>query len=704
MGSLIKWLFGLILLVVVVIVAAVVILPMVIDPNDYKPQIVATAKEKLGRDVAIEQDLGLSVFPWLGIETGGVRIGNADGFKAASFAEIEKLGLKVKLLPLLSRKIEVDTLVLKGLRLNLEKDAKGRTNWDDLAGAGGKDTGETKATEAGGEAGAPLALSVQGIQIEDANVTWDDRQAGQHYELDGVRLVTGALSPGATVPVDGSVTFTSKAPAMTLKAALVAKVTSDSDLAVFDVSGLKLELDASGEGLPSGGAKLALNTNLHADTRADTVKLSDLEISGPAMNAKGELTVSKLQTNPAANGKLNIAETNLKTLASMFASPIETTDPAVLSRASGSVGLSYADGVLKLDPLSIKLDDSTMDGFVHVLNPTGPVVRADLKLDAIDVDRYMPPAGGAEGSAGTTKGAAARPSADDPFAALRTLDFVGNFTIGKLKVSNVRMSNVTTKIVSKKGVLKVDPMAANLYEGKFDGSATLDATGAKPAIAARNSLTGIQVGQLLTDVAGEDRLVGRGELHMDIRARGLAEQDLRRTLNGTSRFAFRDGALKGVNIAQVIREGSGALGLGGDKFETGTPGQTDFTELSGSATITDGIVRNKDLSAKSPLLRVDGEGQVDLPNDTIDYRIVTELVGSLAGQGGKARSELSGLPIPVRITGPLTNPKYAPDLEAALNAKAKAQIEAKKEEIKQKVEDKVKDQVGDALKGFKLFK
>ena len=105
MGSLIKWLFGLILLVVVVIVAAVVILPMVIDPNDYKPQIVATAKEKLGRDVAIEQDLGLSVFPWLGIETGGVRIGNADGFKAASFAEIEKLGLKVKLLPLLSRKI-----------------------------------------------------------------------------------------------------------------------------------------------------------------------------------------------------------------------------------------------------------------------------------------------------------------------------------------------------------------------------------------------------------------------------------------------------------------------------------------------------------------------------------------------------------------------------------------------------------------------
>ena len=82
----------------------------------------------------IEQDLSLSVFPWLGIETGGVRLGNAEGFTAPSFAEIDQLGLKVKLMPLLSRQVEVDTLVVKGLRLNLEKDASGKTNWDDLAG------------------------------------------------------------------------------------------------------------------------------------------------------------------------------------------------------------------------------------------------------------------------------------------------------------------------------------------------------------------------------------------------------------------------------------------------------------------------------------------------------------------------------------------------------------------------------------------
>jgi AsmA protein len=135
MGTLLKWLVGLVLALVLLVVAAVIILPMVVDPNDYKPQIIEAAKQQLGRDLAIEKDLGLSVFPWLGIETGGVRVGNAPGFSDQPFAEVETVGLKVKLMPLLSKRVEVDTLVLTGLNVNLEKDQSGKTNWDDLAGA-----------------------------------------------------------------------------------------------------------------------------------------------------------------------------------------------------------------------------------------------------------------------------------------------------------------------------------------------------------------------------------------------------------------------------------------------------------------------------------------------------------------------------------------------------------------------------------------
>lgn len=721
MGKVIKWLFGILFILILLVAAAAVILPMVIDPNDYKSQIVATAKEKLGRDLVIEQGLNLSVFPWLGIETGGVRVGNAEGFKAENFAEIEKLGLKVKLFPLLSRQVEVDTLVLDGLRLNLEKDASGKTNWDDLAGKDDAARSEDKQAGAGEGEGkdGQVSLSVQGVQIEDARVSWDDRQTGQTYVLDKVRLVTGAIQPGSSVPVEGGVTFSSNKPAMTLKANLGATVSSDSALAVFDVAGLVLELDAEGEGLPQGGAKLRLQADVVADTQADTLKVDKLQISGPAMEAAGALTVNAMQTNPAAKGNLSIAETNPKILASMFAAPIETTDPAALTRVSGDMDFSYVKGELKLDPLNIKLDDSTLSGYLHVPSMTGPVVRTKMELDLIDVDRYMPPAAAQDKTTAQTKGepqgeqagGSPKASSEDPFGALRTLDLVGEFKIDKLTINNARLTFVTTKIVSKGGVLTVDPMNADLYGGKSSGRASLDVRGQKPKLAAKNSLTGIQVGPLLKDVAGEDRLVGRGELNVDIRATGLTEADVRSSLSGTSRFAFKDGAVKGVNIAKVIREASGRLGLGADKLDVGSSGnQTDFSELSASLNMNNGVIKNDDLTAKSPLLRVEGKGEVDLPRDTVDYLVVTELVGSLAGQGGKSRSELAGVPIPVRVSGPLTDPKYRPDLEAALSAKAKAQLEEKKvelkakakEKIEEKVQDKLKGDVGDALKG--LFK
>jgi AsmA protein len=698
MASLLKWLLGIILFVVLLLAAAVVVVPMVVDPNDYKPQIVSKAKETLGRDFAIERDLSLSVFPWLGVQTGGVRVGNAEGFSDQPFAEVEELGLKAKLLPLLTGKIEVDTLVVKGLRLNLEKDAKGKTNWQDLAA--GDDAPPTRTEEVKKDRGPGLTLQVQGVQIEDARISWDDRQAGEKYVLDGVRLVTGALTPGSTVPVEAGVVFTSSKPKMKLDIRLDANVSSDADLQMFDASKLVLQLDAEGEGLPAGGAALTLKTRLQVDLKADSLKLDDLEISGPAMAASGNVAISSLQTAPAAKGTLRLAETNPKTLASMFASPIETTDAAALTKASGDLKFSYADGALKFDPLTIRLDDSNLTGHLYVLDTKGPVVRTKLTLDQIDLDRYMAPPNQATSARGKEN---ATPAPDDPFAALRTLDFVGEFTVGKLKVSNARMSNLSTKVVSRKGVLKVDPMTAQLYQGKFAGSVAVDARSKTPKISAEKHLTGIQVGELLKDVVGEDRLIGHGELHLDVTTVGLSEAEVRRSLNGTSRFAFKDGALKGVNIAQIIRDASGKLGGGGQTTEaSASGGQTDFSELSGSMKMTNGVIRNQDLQAKSPLLRIEGKGNVNLPENSIDYLVVTEIVGSLQGQGGKGREELRGIPIPVRVSGSLDSPKYRPDLEAALSAQAKAKLEEKKEELKQKAEEKVKEKVGDALKG--LFK
>ncbi|MBQ0725479.1 MAG: AsmA family protein, partial [Cycloclasticus sp.] len=121
MGKLLKIIVGLLLLVVV----AVIVVPFVIDPNDYREQIQSVVKDKTGRDLVINGDLSLSVFPWIGVGVKDASLSNASGFKAKHFAEIKEANIKVKLLPLLSQQVEVSTVVLNGLRLNLEKNKAG---------------------------------------------------------------------------------------------------------------------------------------------------------------------------------------------------------------------------------------------------------------------------------------------------------------------------------------------------------------------------------------------------------------------------------------------------------------------------------------------------------------------------------------------------------------------------------------------------
>ena len=118
-------------IVVVLLVAAAVIVPLVVDPNDYKDRIVGLVEEQTGRQMKIQGEIDLSLFPWLGVKIGAVELGNAAGFENPLFARMEQLQVRVRILPLLSRRVEADVVRAQGLTVNLERDREGRTNWDD---------------------------------------------------------------------------------------------------------------------------------------------------------------------------------------------------------------------------------------------------------------------------------------------------------------------------------------------------------------------------------------------------------------------------------------------------------------------------------------------------------------------------------------------------------------------------------------------
>jgi AsmA protein len=194
-------------------------------------------------------------------------------------------------------------------------------------------------------------------------------------------------------------------------------------------------------------------------------------------------------------------------------------------------------------------------------------------------------------------------------------------------------------------------------------------------------------------------MLGKGDLMAKLTASGNTPDAMKRSLNGDLSFAFTEGAIKGVNIASLLRNAQAKL-QGNPAPDSSEPNQTDFAELRGTATVTNGVIRNKDLSLMSPLLRITGKGKVGLPDESIDYELTTKIVGSLEGQGGKSLQELKGVEIPIRIGGTFSKPTWTPDLGAAVGDVVKKKA---KKEIEKKSKDLLKDKLDDQLlKG--LFK
>jgi len=286
MGKLLKIVSGLVLL----IVGAAIVAPRVIDPNDYREQIQTVVKEKTGRDLAINGDLSLSLFPWIGIGINDVSLSNAVGFKAEPFAKIQEADVKVKLLPLLSQQVEVSTVVLKGMSLSLEKNKAGKTNWDDMVHPSTEpDATKDKPTEQSSTL-AMSAIAIGGLQIVDANITWDDASKGVRYSLAGLDLTTDALSLGSPMDVELALTVDSRKPKATVGLKLNGDLVINSAFNQFDFQGMTLVLDAAGNAVPEGAMTIEMTSHLIADLSAEgsltlnplTIKFDDSTLSGNA--------------------------------------------------------------------------------------------------------------------------------------------------------------------------------------------------------------------------------------------------------------------------------------------------------------------------------------------------------------------------------------------------------------------------------------
>ncbi len=754
--KLLKWLLGTVVVLFLVVGLGVAALVYLVDWNDFKDTIQNQVKKQTGRDLLIAGDLSPSVFPWAGISIGEISLANADGYGDTPFARIGGADVKVKLLPLIKREINVRTVELTGLQVDLQRAEDGTTNWDDLLNStstttttvdeGNADTQVT--TEVEGSSATIAALAVGGIQITDANVSWKDAMTATDAALSGFNLQTGAIE--LEKPFDLNVDFSVASQSMDLNADVngTGELMIDLDSQIYMVKGFTLNTNATGGALPNGELDATVAADVVARLADQQIDVSSISLGALGLQLDGTINVTNLDTEPAITGQFASNEFSPREMfGKLGIEPPVTADETVLNTASLQLALAATPNSAELNDLTISLDDTTFTGKASVPSLAGsiPPLRFDFAVDAIDLDRYLPPTSDAAANDEATTESDDAPAADPdapielPTEMMRQLDIDGTFSVGSVKVSNLTTRDIVVPVKAAGGKLALQDMQASLYEGQFNGTANVDVSQDNPAYGVTMALAGIQADPLLTDLMQKDSfLSGGGEVAANITTGGNTVNAIKAGLNGTFNTAFTDGSINGINIGYQIRRAKAAI-TGKSLPEEQGAVKTDFSSLAVSGTFTDGVMTSDDLDMRSPLLRLSGAGKVDLPGENVDYTLTTLITGTAQGQGGAELESLKGikLDIPIRgtfdelaanfagvilngmkdnITGNLKNQaKALADQEAAklkaqakekadeLKQQAEALKQEKEAELRQKAEEakgEVLDKAKDKLKGF----
>lgn len=713
----------------ILIVFLLAVASLAINPNDYKPQIVQMVKENNHRNLTLAGNIKLTFFPKLGLDLGQTTLSEFRGEK--EFAAVESARLYLSWWPLLIKKMVVDQVRIEGMRANLVRFKDGTTNFDDLLKTESKENNKQ------------ISFDIDSVRIDKSALSFQDAMAGRRFSASEITIKTGRLTNGLPTDVTAAFNLKSDNPLINAHFLMAAGVTFNTEAKQYAVKDLNLEIRGEAAGLSDLTA--ALKGDMELDLPGDMLLAENLSCTLTGKKGTDDVSITltaprlqriagkvatdaielsaKVRKNEGDGGEtsllasipslagdnqafktgtLNI-EVNEKLAGTEYkgklSSPLSgsfSDKQFSLSKMKGSLtaneGKIFSSGMklelagsaqLDLETsraalnLTSHLDESTLQLKAEATPFTNPHIALDLDVDRIDADRYLP-----------AKTLQIRSQPENPldFSMLKTLNADGRVRIGSLKLYNITTSNVRLDFKAGKGRLDIKPLTANLYQGTTSGSISLYADG--PKIAALQNISGVNIAPLLKDGLNKDILEGTGNVTFDLQAEGASIAAMKKSLRGKAALKLHDGAVKGFNIAAGLREAKAVLGvLQGEKIQNADMREkTDFSELSASFAVQGGVASNKDLSARSPLLRVSGKGNIDIGSETLNYLVKATVVASLEGQGGREPASLKGVTVPVHITGPFASPKVGLDFNSLATERVK-------EELKTRATDTLKEKL-----------
>ncbi|HEX7967173.1 MAG TPA: AsmA family protein [Stellaceae bacterium] len=634
--------------IVVVLIVALILAPFFIPVDTYKSKLIAVVKDSTGRDLRIDGPVSLSLFPTLALEANDVSLSNPPGASSKDMAKLAKLQVQLKVLPLLRKDVEVRRLVLVDPVIALEVDKQGRPNWQfGEAQKPQQPAPQAKPGAAPSGGGSLSELRLDDVRLVNGRVSYVDQRTGDKQELTDIGMAVSLPSLDGPFAADGAAVWRNEK--MTLALSLAnprAFMEGKNSAAALKLAARPISFDFKGEGAGLTPAKLD-----------GTV---DLQV-------------------PSVRGLASWAGTPLKLPGSGYG-------PLAISGKVSMAGpkVAFTNANLSLDNMKAKGEIALDSGGAR------PSLKGRLDVDKLDANPYLPPetqskpaaGGGVAGAPGAPGGGAAKSSdwSDDPLdlSPLKSADVDFALSAGGLQYRKIQVGKSALALKLNDGRFEADLTELALYKGAGKGKVVLDGSGAVPGVEADFNLSGVQIQPLLHDAADLDRLSGTGGFTTALSGRGKSQRAIISALSGKGDLSLANGVIKGLNLVAMVKNVAAS-------FEGAQRGadQTDFSALSGTYTVTNGILRNNDLQLKSAEVPMTGAGTVDLPHRTVDYRITPKIAGAIA--------------VPVVIKGPWDHLSYQPDLAGIVGDPSKLLQKGEKG-----LGDALKSQpkVDDVLKGI----
>ncbi|MDO8313389.1 MAG: AsmA family protein [Sideroxyarcus sp.] len=736
---------------VVLVAGALTYLALTFDPNSYKPQIIQAVKDSKQRTLKLDGDIKLHFFPSIGVSLGKVSLSEFQSKQ--EFASVESASVSLKLLPLFSKQIVVDEVAVSGVKAQLIKYKNGKFNLDDLLS---KEATPVEPTPVA-DSGSPMKFDVAAVQLDKTELSYRDETSGAHYSVKDLSLKSGRIANGVPTKIDFAAHIQANQPKLDITAQIKTTLIFDLEKNLYDMQGLDLQakgvvldiselvVKASGDAsaqletqefalkkflLTASGVKgkdrfdvkldapvlgmtkdklsaegVMLNAKLDAafgnvvavlslptvEGDAEKFKLSALSLN---VDVKQPEQTFKLKLTTPVAGNLKTQQFNLSNLAlAVNATGDKLPGKSINSELKGSIQADLGRQSIQAN-LAGGLLQSQIKARVAVNNFSALVIRYDLEIDQFDADPYLPKKTAETKEQSNSKTA----ETEQPFdlSALKSLNLEGSLRIGSLKAANVKVAQLRMDVKAKNGVVNIAPLSAKLYQGSIDGKVLVNAETFSFTI--NEKLTGIDIAPLLKDAANLELAEGKGNITLDLTTQGNTVSALKKALNGTVSVNLANGAIKGINLSKLVQgvqnlsKDTKAQTLGVDKSE-----KTEFSEFKANFKVTNGVAHNDDLAVKSTVLRVTGNGDIDIGHDNLNYN--AKAIFAKTEQGKTAT-------LPVNVSGAFDALKFKVDYAALLTDVAKQKIDEKKEEVKAKVKEDVKAKAQDELrKGLKgLFK